>query len=167
MQRFYTDEKKRRRPLTPVKTGRAKASQISTKLLFKPITPGKTWTPAYKEIRRTKDVVNTLLEKLPKAERPQFEEKLKALAKTGKGTLAKRRLEAQREILPELLRRLKVKCFFCRKKVKASQQLTTHHKNEDHEDNRPANKAIAHERHHRQHHYEKVAPRNPPKSHRL
>ena len=159
---FYKDEKGATRPITS-KTHR-QTNKIQSQRMFKPVSPKGTWTPAYREIRRTKDVINTLFEKLtPKQQAKVTYDFMMAVDKK-KGTLAKRRVEAQREMLAEMIQMLNAKCYFCHKPVKASQNLTIHHKNKIHTDDRPKNKAICHETCHRRFHYKDVKPRNPPQN---
>lgn len=47
-------------------------------------------------------------------------------------------------------------CFFCHKPFTDPLQITTHHINEDHEDNRPENLASAHENCHRSYHAKRI-----------
>ena len=147
----------------PITERKPKTNKIQPRKQFKPVSPKGTWTPAYREIRRTKDVINTLFEKLtPKQQAAITYSYTLAVAKK-QGALAKRRVEAQREMLKAMLKLLNAKCYFCHKPLKANQALTTHHKNKKHNDNRPANKAVCHETCHRKYHYRDVQPKNEPK----
>jgi len=146
-------------PITDPKVKRA-CSQVQASKLFKPITPKGTWTPAYREIRRTKDVINSLFEKLPPRQQAKLTVDFAEALQSKHGSLAKRRVEAQRELLAKLIRMRGTKCYFCHKPVKATEDLTTHHINKIHEDNHPCNKAICHETCHRKFHYRDVKPRN-------
>ena len=160
---FYKDEKGKTRPITPAKK-RRQTAKIQSKKMFKPVSPKGAWTPAYQEIRRTKDIIETLFEKLNTKQQAKVTYAFMEAVEKKHGTLAKRRMIAQHEMLAMMIRTLNAKCYFCHKSVKATQQLTTHHINHIHSDNRPENKAISHERCHRKHHYNDVKPRNPPKS---
>jgi len=159
---FYTDEKKKVRPLSNRKSRFKKRKRIIARSLFKPVTPGKTWTPAYKHIRRDKDVLKTLMEKIPLISPliGQLDE-IRRQALKGKGSLAARRVRAQKLMLRKIVRVMNVCCYLCGKRVTETEALTTHHINHNHSDNRPRNKAVSHERCHRQYHYEDIKPRNP------
>lgn len=78
-------------------------------------------------------------------------------------TLTYKRTRQLKQLSTHFLEKHKPKCFFCHKVLTVTDlpdNITDHHINGDHSDNRPANKALSHETCHRQHHFKEVAPSN-------
>jgi len=65
------------------------------------------------------------------------------------GKRAYARIARLKNTVTDLFEIFHVLCFFCKKPITNPLKYTTHHKNGDHNDNRPENKAPAHEDCHR------------------
>jgi hypothetical protein len=93
----------------------------------------------------------------------QMEKTMKSEGCTSTWSLAYKRNRQLKDITKHFLEKFNIKCFFCKKRILPKElpdNITEHHKNGNHNDNRPANKALAHETCHRKYHYAEVAPRN-------
>jgi len=78
-------------------------------------------------------------------------------------TLTYKRTRQLKQISKHFLEKYQPKCYLCHELLTEKDlpdNITEHHINGDHFDNRPANKALAHETCHRKYHYKEVAPNN-------
>lgn len=78
-------------------------------------------------------------------------------------TLTYKRTRQLKDLSRHFLEKYKPKCYFCHQPLLPKDlpdNITEHHINGNHNDNRPANKALCHETCHRKYNYDVVRPRN-------
>lgn len=80
-----------------------------------------------------------------------------------RGRLAYQRLAKLKELVNDLLAVFEVKCYFCGESLADANlfEITTHHINEIHEDDRPENKAFSHRACHKSHHAHRILHNQP------
>jgi len=117
----------------------------------------------FKEDGKTKPITKSSAQ-LKRKKLVKNPKRLNAVKPNGsRWTLTYKRTRQLKQISASFLEKYKPKCFFCGEvltKKDLPDNITDHHINGDHNDNRPENKAFAHETCHRKHHYEDVAPNN-------
>jgi hypothetical protein len=90
-------------------------------------------------------------------------QKMNAVKPNGsRWTLSYKRTRQMKQINQYFLEKYKPKCYFCHKPLTAKDlpdNITIHHINGNHDDNRDENKALSHETCHRKYNYDVVKPR--------
>jgi len=121
----------------------------------------------YKDHGKTKPITKSTAE-LNRKKVVKNPRRMNAVKPNGsRWTLTYKRTRQLKNLSLHFLEKYKPKCFFCHQSLTEKDlpdNITDHHINGDHNDNRPANKALAHETCHRQYHYAEVSPRNHGKS---
>jgi hypothetical protein len=125
---------------------------------------GRTVLGFYKDHGKTKPITKSTgqLKRKKVVKNPR---RMNAVRPNGsRWTLTYKRTRQLKQLCTHFLEKYKPKCFFCHQPITEKDlpdNITEHHINGDHNDNRPENKALAHEIPcHRRHHYEEVAPNN-------
>ena len=117
----------------------------------------------YKEDGTTKPITKSMAQ-LKRKKLVKNPKRLNAVKPNGsRWTLTYKRTRQLKQISTYFLEKYKPKCYLCKElltKKDLPDNITEHHINGDHNDNRPENKALAHETCHRKYHYKEVAPTN-------